>query len=326
MNIEQTIPKILYKKGRYAILLLPAVLSIFPASGTTDDALQTILKRAPFGPPPPRTPSEAEQANALPQIEEEENAQPRLSETVRLSAMTRFNGVPAAGLTDLTSGRSFFLVEGQTLGGFRLEEVSFESSSVILTKDHVTEPVYLSFADGQPTNLVSHTDANTLNIPNQRVETPAVNSKTSQEIPAPHTQSEESRTAYSPELIAAATIKETDGSTRLSFRELHRLRVLESREIAEREKTERETRAKLEREQAKKKAEEDAKTTELAEQAEVATEKLRRKRIIEAIKDGYDVEINFELTPAEAQELANAGFDIVVDPPVVNEQEEPAHD
>lgn len=327
MILKKTTPTMLGKTSRYATLLLPTLLVTPIIHGATNNKLQTILERAPFGPPPSSLPSEAELNAGLKHIEEEEeDTRPRLSETVRLSAMTRFNGVPAAGLIDLMSGRTFFLIEGQTLGGFRLEEVSFETSSVILTKDGVTEPVYLSFAEGQPTNLTSTTNGFALSISDQPIKTPAASSHTPQGIPVPPHQATEPSATYSPELIAAATITEPDGSTRLSFRELHRLRIQESREKAEREKTERDARAKLEREQTEKKAEEEKKVTEIAEQAEAAAEKIRRKQIIQAIKEGYDVERNFELTPEEAKELAQDGFDIAVDAPAANRQEEPPHD
>lgn len=326
MNLGKTISRTLTKTAWHASFMLPAVFSTSLIAAVANDKLQAILDRAPFGPLPPTKPSEAERAAALVQADDEEDTRPRLSESVRLSAMTRFNGVPAAGLIDLTSGRSFFLIEGQTLGGFKLEEVSFENSSVILTKDNQTEPIYLAFAAGQPTNLVTRTNGNTLSVLNQQAQTPLASPNPTQEAPDEPPLTSGQRADHSPDLIAAATIIEPDGSARISFRELHRLRVEESREKAEREKAERETRAKLEREQREKKAEEETKAAEIAEQAETAAENLRRKQTIQAIKAGYDVELNFELTPAEAKELAEAGFDIPVEDPIVNEQEEHATD
>ncbi len=300
--------------------LLMAGLAGLSRADMAEARLRVILDRAPFGPPPP-TRSTTDETVAVDAGEAAVDDRPRLSETVRLHAMTRFNGIPAAGLVDLTTGRTFFLTEGQTLGGFRLEEVSFETSSIILTKEDLTEPVYLAYPDGQPSHIAAAGDAafsGDLSHPTS-APSPDVTAaqtghatrpdETAADPPAPAA----AHAGYAPELIAAATIVEADGSTRLSFRELHRLRVQESREKAEQERLARETRAARERERAAAQAQADADAARLADDAAAAAETLRRKRIITSIKEGYPVDIDFELTPEEARDLANAGFDIAVD-------------
>ena len=71
-----------------------------------------------------------------------------------------------------------------------------------------------------------------------------------------------------------------------------------------------EARVKAERERAAAKAKEDAEQAELTTKVQAAAEALHRRQIIQAIKEGYDVAIDFELSAKEAKELAAAGFAI----------------
>lgn len=262
-----------------------------------------ILERAPFG-PLPRTPTEEElraAALAAQAMEQQDASVPRLAESVKLTAITHFQGVPAAGLVDKKTGKAFFLTEGQQLGDFTLEEVSFPDGRVLLTRGAQTEFIALSYAPGQPTNLVRNAGSNFLSVLD--LASPKTTVVAEGEQPPAE---KEPPTGFSPELLAAATTVDASGETRISFRELHRLRVQESREKAERERSEREARIRAEREQEADRQRE----SDIAAKIQEATEKLTRRQIIEAIKDGYDVNLDFELTAEEIKELAEAGFEI----------------
>lgn len=277
-----------------------------------------ILDRAPFG-QPPKIPSDAELAAALARAAQSQPTEPlpRLSDTISLNAMSRFRGVPAAGFLDRQSGKSFFLTEGQTLGDFTLEEVSFETSSVILARGGQVEPIYLSYASGQATNLTLNADSNYLSVLNVRTPLhPTANSTLPESdlvddtVESERADGKDTPPQFTPEVLAAATTLDANGEARVSFRELHRLRVQQSKEKAEQERRELETRAKTERERSAVQAKEDAEQAEITAKLQAAAETLHRREIIQAIKAGEAAEIDFELTAKEAKELAAAGFEI----------------
>lgn len=285
------------------------------------DKYRMILDRAPFG-QPPKAPSDAEIAAALAQAAQTqpEEALPRLSDTISLNAMSRFRGVPAAGFLDRETGKSFFLTEGQTLGDFTLEEVSFETSSVILARGSQVEPIYLSYASGQATNLTQRADSHYLSVLNVQSHPDPTVTDTVSEIESVADSSERETVdgkaaipAFTPEAIAAATTVDANGETRLSFRELHRLRVQQSKDKAEQERRELEARVKAERERSTAQSKEEAEQADMTAKVQAAAEALHRQQIIQAIKAGEAVEIDFELTPKEAKELAAAGFEISVE-------------
>ena len=277
-----------------------------------------ILERAPFG-QPPKIPSDAELAAALELAAQNQPIEPlpSLSDTISLNAMSRFRGIPAAGFLDKESGKSFFLTEGQTLGNFTLKKVSFETSSVILAKGAQVEPIYLSYAAGQATNLTQNADSNYLSVLNVRT---TVDSTVNNSFPEPELVADAvehelgdgkvTLPQFTPEVIAAATTVDANGEARISFRELHRLRVQQSKEKAEQERRELEARAKVERERAASREKEDVEQAEMTAKVQAATETLHRRQIIQAIKAGEAAEIDFELTAKEAKELADAGFEI----------------
>ena len=82
------------------------------------------------------------------------------------------------------------------------------------------------------------------------------------------------------------------------------------RQKTEAERQQREAREKIEKEHQDAQAKKDAEQAALTAKLEAAADKIHRAQIIKAIKDGYAVDIDFELTPEEAKDLAKAGFAI----------------
>ncbi len=307
-------------------VLAAAIFALSPALSNASEAkpnasfdkYRMILNRAPFG-RLPQTPTDDELAVALEKaaLDQQVAPPPRLSDTISLHAISRFRGIPAAGLLDKLSGKSFFLTEGQTLGDFTLEAVSVKTSSVVLSKGDQMESISMSFASGQPTNLTQNADSSYLSVLDVRKQsslpaesTLSESNPTDDSAAARTTDVNETPPTFSAEDLAAATTVDASGETRISFRELHRLRVQQSKEKAEQERSQMEARVKAEREQAAAKAREDAEQAELSAKVQAAAEALHRRQVIQAIKEGYDVAVDFELTAKEAKELAAAGFAI----------------
>lgn len=304
--------------GARAGLLACVALAALPfravaAADADTNRYDAILRRAPFGRIPRQpTPEEIAAALALQAPQPDEKVE-MLADTIKLNALTSFRGVPAAGFIDTRARRSFLLLEGQTLGGFTLESVDFRRATARLSRNGVAEDIAMSFAAGQPTNLVTYP---THALPPKTSATVTASAETSDAAPRTATLPANVGapiaidSALTPEAIAAATVVDASGEKRLSFRELHRIRVQQMREKAEQERREREAlalAAKAEAEAAERKRKEEAEAILALEEKE---RQQHRAQVIEAIKQGYDVDVDFELTPEEARSLAEAGFAI----------------
>ena len=75
--------------------------------------------------------------------------------------------------------------------------------------------------------------------------------------------------------------------------------------LAEEEERRAEAAARRAAENAAKKAAEDE-----AKAAAAEKERLRRAAVVQALAQGYDVEVDFTLTAEEAQQLRDAGYDV----------------
>ena len=300
---------------------------------------EIILHRAPFGAPPPTAAAaaggdEAGGTDAPPPAPPE----PPPVCPVRLNSLTHSAGVPAAGLVELSSGRSFLLREGEALGPYRLLAADVEVGEAVLLSGTNSFTVPLSYAAGQATNLVPSAREPFATV--FRADTPtgaaapaaAAPGAAEGGVPGPASgvpDSEEPPEAAPPrraavsatltreeeaELRRRATVRGEDGSEHLSFRELQRLRaalLAEKAEaaraaaLAEAEERRAEAAAKRAAENAAKKAAEDE-----AKAAAAEKERLRRAAVVQALAQGYDVEVDFTLTAEEAQQLRDAGYDV----------------
>ena len=106
---------------------------------------QPIVDRAPFGPIYNEAMA-AEEAARLQAAQEAPPAPegPLLSETVKVSAITVFGGLPAAGFTDTTEGKSYYLYLGKSAGEFTLVDVMPDVKAILLRKGEQEETVFLN--------------------------------------------------------------------------------------------------------------------------------------------------------------------------------------
>ena len=124
--------------------LLLLVSAVFAADLKTWSRYQSILDRAPFGPiyseddPAFNTPEEA------PPEEIPVDEGPKLSEFIKVSAITVYGGTPAAGFTDTTDNKSYYLYQGKSAGDFTLVEVHAATKSILLRKGEQEEEIYVN--------------------------------------------------------------------------------------------------------------------------------------------------------------------------------------
>ena len=277
-----------------------------------------ILDRHPFGPPPPTLgrkdgPMTAAEAAALAAAQKAAEKLP-----VRLTSMSRYRGVPAAGLQDLETGRALLLRVGESLGPFRLLEVSPEAGGVLLADGTNTYFVAMTYGHNQPSNLVSSARAPHLTVFRPAsaasatldatalaaAQTAAADAASAATPLPPRTRTAADEAREEAEMLRQATIRDADGTERISYVILNRLRAEAARRRAE------ETRAAADALAAQlaaaARAEAAAREAEAAAAAEA--EKERRAHLLEAIRQGYDVDEEIELTSEEAASLAASGF------------------
>ncbi len=154
--------------GMRAVRLVGVVLASAPwllvglGHGAREDGFarfQVILDRQPFGAVPvPTAPTEVPDAGE-PEVVDEG---PPLQETLSLSMLTRFAGLPAAGITDSETGRSFYLFEGESLDEYTLLAADIVRGVVTLRKGHreveLTLPSVSSAAAAQTQTAAAASD------------------------------------------------------------------------------------------------------------------------------------------------------------------------
>jgi hypothetical protein len=312
------------------------------ASGMPErERYDVILHRAPFGAPPPTAGAAAEggaeaggtDPAALPAAPEPPPACP-----VRLRTLSHYSGVPAAGFVEIATGRSFLLREGETLGPYRLLAADVALGEAVLLSGTNSFAVPLSYVAGQATNIVPSArepfptvfradtptgaavavveesavadaaDSADADVRRPEESPPATPPQKRRAVSASLTPEEEA------DLVRRATVRGEDGAEHLSFRELQRLRAALLAEkaaaaraaaLAEEEERRAAAAARRAAENAARKAAEDEAKAEAAEK-----ERLRRAAVVQALAQGYDVEVDFTLTAEEAQRLRDAGYDV----------------
>lgn len=94
---------------------------------------QSILDRGPFGPPPAPPPKPVERIE-LDIVEEPPYIIPPGLDTIKVTLLSRFNGIPAAGFTDEASNTPYYLLEGQSFDEFNLVKVDLKKASIRLRR------------------------------------------------------------------------------------------------------------------------------------------------------------------------------------------------
>lgn len=93
-----------------------------------------ILKRNPFGPPPtPPDTNVLDKAASTP-IEEEIYVIPPGLDKIKVTLLSRFKGIPAAGFVDGESNKPYYLLEGQEFDEFKLIAVNLAGATIKLQR------------------------------------------------------------------------------------------------------------------------------------------------------------------------------------------------
>lgn len=91
-----------------------------------------ILTKGIFGPPPP-DPNANVPAPPEPEVPEEEiYIIPPGLDKIKVTLLSRFKGIPAAGFTDAESNKPYYLLEGQEFDGFKLLAVDLKRATIKL--------------------------------------------------------------------------------------------------------------------------------------------------------------------------------------------------
>ena len=128
--------------NRFTLTAMTAVVVAAPLFGAEFhdwNRYQCIVDRAPFGPIFSAGSEDIDNSATNNIVVDPPETGPKLSETVKVSAITVFGGVPAAGFTDLTDNKSYYLYEGRSAGDFTLVEVHSATRSILLRKGNQEE-------------------------------------------------------------------------------------------------------------------------------------------------------------------------------------------
>lgn len=123
------------------LLLVPLLADSAAAEPKSWPRYQCIVDRAPFGPIYKKDDPAFETPPETPTVVEPVDEGPKLSDIIKLSAITVYGGVPAAGFTDTTDNKSYYLYEGKSAGDFTLLEVHADTKSILLRKGTQEEEI-----------------------------------------------------------------------------------------------------------------------------------------------------------------------------------------
>lgn len=127
-------------------LALPLVFatSALATELKTWEKYRCIVDRAPFGAIFDANDPAFSPATPEPTPEEPVDEGPKLADTIKVSAITVYGGTPAAGFTDTSDGKSYYLYQGRSAGEFTLVEVHASSHSILLRKGEKEEELFLN--------------------------------------------------------------------------------------------------------------------------------------------------------------------------------------
>ena len=124
-------------------LCAPRAGATLTSAEMSGDRYRVILEKEPFGPPPPKGPTQeeldaarraAEEAAKAAEPEEPAYIIPPGLDKVKVTLLSRYRGTKAVGFLDGESGKPYFLFEGQEFDGFECRAVDLENRMVTLAK------------------------------------------------------------------------------------------------------------------------------------------------------------------------------------------------
>lgn len=266
----------------YGECLLLGAICVFACVGlfadTVPERYNVIISRAPFGTVNYEADKGTNSQLTVEQLRlQEELAKEAelLGKNIKLTAITTYQGVPAAGIIEQNTRRTYYLTKGQSILGYTLTDIG--ENSILLETTNAIANIAMSYAPGQPAEITVHPTSGRLSALN--IFSDEVSATNSVMVKAQSTENGSSKAnadglELSDEVRKAVTIKDADGTERISFRELHKLRMEERNRKLEEERLAREEKA-------------------LAEQRAREEEKLKQEelqRIIEAEEQLIDAE------------------------------------
>lgn len=153
---------------RLPLLLLLPLATDASAEPKSWERYQCIVDRAPFGPIYKKDdPAFETQQESTPTPEPVDEG-PKLSDIIKLSAITVYGGVPAAGFTDTTDNKSYYLYEGKSAGDFTLLEVHADTKSILLRKGTQEEEISANSGQANPAPTPADGGAGIQAVPSKR--------------------------------------------------------------------------------------------------------------------------------------------------------------
>lgn len=263
-------------------LMLGAIcvfISSASIANSVPDRYKVIISRSPFGAVSAATETTNSTTALTPEQiklqEELAKEAEELGKNIKLTAITSYRGVPAAGIVELNSKRTYYLTKGQSILGYTLTDIG--DTSILLETTNAIANIAMSYAPGQPSEITIHPTSGRLSVLNifedSVVATNSVVVKQQNKVEDTKENSVIDGLELSDEVREAVTIKDADGTERISFRELHRLRMEERKRKLEEERLARE---------AKERAEQDAREEEARRQAELDSIIEAEEKLVEA--------------------------------------------
>jgi len=111
-----------------------SLTSISHASTYDFSHYEAILDREPFGPKPKPPSTNVVDTSASAPVEEEIYVIPPGLDKIKVTLLSRFKGIPAAGFVDGESNKPYYLLEGQEFDDFKLVAVDLSRATIKLSR------------------------------------------------------------------------------------------------------------------------------------------------------------------------------------------------